>query len=198
MVFGRCLYPSLSKQAIVFYGLSGTGKSTVSNLIKALVGDNCYCSIPLAEMSDMHNRPLLVDQRVNITNDISLGASPEHTEAFFQSVVDGENILVDRQDGLGIHMEKATTLCILEANEPPRFSLKSNASWDRLLVFSFKKRFRDTLIDNPDLLEDLLSEMPGILNWSLRGLFKLFNQPLKRIPQTKESLMALTELKQQA
>ena len=189
---GLLLIPNSSyEKAFVFCGAAGSGKTTLLKVLKAMLGKNCYCSVPLAKMPEVSNGALLTEKLVNFSSDMSLGAEPEAVESFFKTVVSGEEIPVEQPDGT-IRLANVMARCIFETNELPLFADKSNAIWDRLYPIPFNQVFRGTAKQNPHLADELIEqELSGILNWALEGLFKVLQQ--KTFPLTEESWNTLVD-----
>lgn len=57
----------------------------------------------------------------------------------------------------------------MATNHHPRVNPEDNATWDRLKVVRFEQEFRGDG-DDPFLLDKLMAETDGILNWLLEGL----------------------------
>ena len=193
MMAGLCLVPDCTYEKVfVLCGVAGSGKTTFLKVLKAMLGKNCYCSIPLAKMPDQSNGTLLTEKLANISSDMSLGAESGHVEAFLKAVASGEEIPVEQPDGSGIHMANVMARCIFETNEMPRFADKSNGIWSHLYPIPFNHVFRGTANQNPRLADELIEhELSGILNWALEGLFRLRTQ--KTIPQGRDSEAALID-----
>ena len=190
---GLCLIPNCSYEKVfVFCGPAGSGKSTLLKVLKAMLGNECCCSVPLRELPNVSNGALLTEKLVNISSDMSLGAESERIEAFLKAIASGEEIPVEQQDGSGIHMTNAMVRCIFETNNLPHFADKSNGVWERLYPIPFNHVFRGTARQNPHLADELIAhELSGILNWALEGLFKVLQQ--STLPLTEESWKALVE-----
>lgn len=189
---GLCLIPNSSyEKAFVFCGAAGSGKTTLMKVLKAMLGQNCYCSVPLAKMPEMSNGALLTGKLVNFSSDMSLGAAPEAVESFFKTVASGEEISFEQPDGT-IRMANVMARCVFETNELPHFADKSNAVWDRLYPIPFNQVFRGTAKQNPHLADELIEqELSGVLNWALDGLFMVLQE--KTFPLTEESWNTLVD-----
>lgn len=189
---GLCLIPNSSYEKVfVLCGAAGSGKTTFLNVLKAMSGKECYCSVPLARMPDVSNGILLTEKLVNFSSDMSLGKEPEQVEAFLKSVASGEEIPVEQPNGT-ISLVNARARCIFETNTLPRFSDRSNAVWDRLYPIPFNQVFRGTGKQNPHLADELIEqELPGILNWAIEGLFKLLQQ--RTFPLIEDGLSTLVD-----
>ena len=191
MMAGMCLVPDCSfEKVFVLCGVAGSGKTTLLKVLKAMIGKNCYCSVPLAKMSDPSNSTLLTEKLANISSDMSLGAESGHVEAFLKAVASGEAIPVVQQDGSGIRMENVMARCIFETNELPHFADKSNGVWSHLYPIPFNQVFRGTANQNPHLADELIEqELSGVLNWAIEGLSKVL--AIKTIPLGHDSEAAL-------
>ena len=111
-------------------------------------------------------------------------------EGILKTVTSGETLFVERKGKDGWEA-KATARCVFATNELPPFSDRSNGVWDRIHIIPFDVVFRNTDQQNPHLSEELLEELPGFLNWALRGLLKL--RGMKTFPQCEEGMACLEE-----
>lgn len=189
---GMLLIPNSSyEKAFVLCGAAGSGKTTLMKVLKAMLGKNCYCSVPMAKMPEVSNGALLTEKLVNFSSDMSLGSAPEAVVSFFKTVASGEEIHVEQPDGT-IRMANVMARCVFETNELPLFADKSNAIWDRLYPIPFNQVFRGTAKQNPHLADELIEqELSGILNWALDGLFMVLQE--KTFPLTEESWNTLVD-----
>ena len=77
---------------------------------------------------------------------------------------------------------------------------KTNGVWDRIRIIPFNQVFRGTDKQNTNLTEELKEELPGILNWALRGYVKLCERTassaIKTFPQCEEGDLALQKLRE--
>lgn len=67
-----------------------------------------------------------------------------------------------------------TARLFLLTNDLPKFSDKSGGIWDRLRIVAFNEVIRGTSKQDKDLRTKLKKELPGIFNWALEGLYKLW------------------------
>ncbi|MHC4653531.1 MAG: DUF5906 domain-containing protein [Planctomycetota bacterium] len=65
-----------------------------------------------------------------------------------------------------------TAKIMIATNAKPRFSDKTSGVWRRILLVPFDKVIPENEQDKI-LAEQLKTELPGILNWALEGLFDL-------------------------
>ena len=67
-------------------------------------------------------------------------------------------------------------------------------------IIPFKEVFRDTDKQNPHLIDELIEELPGILNWSFKGRVKLYertsqSQGKKTFPQCSDGAELLAKMR---
>lgn len=71
----------------------------------------------------------------------------------------------------------------MATNHNPRINPDDPAAWGRVKVIEFGERFEGRLTEDPELLDKLLAEADGILNWLLEGL-AMFRQDGVEAPQS--------------
>jgi putative DNA primase/helicase len=100
-----------------------------------------------------------------------------------------EKIRVNRRHKDTIEMQTAAKL-IVTCNSLPNITDTSDGFWRRLIVIIF---FEVVPIDqvNPTLVNELIDELSGILNWAMRGLARL--QENERFTECSVCQQALAE-----
>jgi phage/plasmid-associated DNA primase len=95
---------------------------------------------------------------------------------------------------------RATARCVFASNTLPTMTDKTNGVWDRIRIIPFNQIFRGTDKQNTNLMEELKEELPGILNWALRGYVMLCERTassaIKTFPQCEEGSVALQKLRE--
>ena len=79
-------------------------------------------------------------------------------------------------------------------NNLPTITDRSGAVFDRMRIIPFEQRFRGTEKQNINLTEELLEELPGILNFAIAGLAKL--RKLRQFPQCPSGEKILEQLRE--
>ncbi len=187
MMAGLALVPDCRYNVCFFlYGPAGTGKSVFVNILTALVGkDNC-CNIPLSRLANRFGLAPLTEKLLNIVGELpqmpESGRSAD-VEGFLKSITSGDEIPVERKGEDG-WKARAIARMVFATNVMPMFTDRSAGVWDRLRIIPFNQIFRGTAKQNPNLSDDLLSELPGIFNWALQGLAKL--RTLKTFPECRD------------
>ena len=194
MLAGLILTPDTSYNVAFFlYGPGGTGKSVFLSVLIGLVGKENTCCVPLGEFANKHSTWPLVEKLLNAVGDMPFmpesGRSAE-VEGVAKDVISGGLIKVEPKFK-DVRMAKAIARCVFATNYLPYFADKSGAIRDRLRIIPFNQVFRNTDQQNPHLTDELMDELPGILNWALRGLVKLRER--KTFPQCEEGQQVLNE-----
>ena len=197
MMAGLLLLPETSYNVAFFlYGQGGTGKTVFMDTLGSLIGPENCCCVPLACFADRFNLSPLTEKLVNSVDEMPVIPETGHfadIESVFKSVTSGNRIKVERKF-VDAHEARATARCLFASNSLPSLTDKSNGVWDRIRIIPFNQVFRNTPQQNPHLTEELLEELPGILNWALHGLVELRKE--KTFPQCPEGEALLAELRE--
>jgi len=167
---GYCLVPDIEqKKSLLLLGESDTGKSTILFTLRDLIGTKNCSSVPLKYLSNPQYTPMMVNKLVNIDADVAKDAS--NYEAEFKIITSGEPIACNQKF---IETFEFTPRCkiILAANIFPKISDHSSAFYKRLILIPCDRIFNEAE-KNRLLNIQLKAELPGILNWAIKGLARL-------------------------
>lgn len=203
MLAGLLLTPDMRFNVAFFlYGQGGTGKSVFMDTLQNMLGPEMTCCVPLACFADRFNTTPLTMKKANIVDEAPIIPDNEHfadIESVFKSVTSGNKIKVERKCH-DAEEARATARCVFASNTLPTMTDKTNGVWDRMRIIPFNQVFRNTDKQNPNLTEELKEELPGILNWALRGYVKLCERTasfvIKTFPQCEEGDSALQKLRE--
>lgn len=168
--FGYCLTKDTKREkAMLLLGESRTGKSTILQTGRALIGKNNSSSVPLKSISNPQYTPMLMNKLINIDSDVSSKATDY--EAEFKIITSGEPISCNQKF---IPTFEFTPYCklLMAANEFPRITDHSSAFYKRLILIPCDRVF-DEKEQDIHLKENLIKELPGIFNWAYEGLERL-------------------------
>lgn len=187
-MFGYTLmggYPFLHK-AFVLQGGGRNGKSTFLDVLKAMLGDTNYTSVPLQKLEKDFSAVLLNNKLANILGELTTGVI---NNEYFKTVVGGEPIIMSNK-GKDQFVKEVYARFIFATNGIPSFGDTSAGLYERLCFIPFEKFIeqdkRDTM-----LVSKLLKELPGILNWAIEGARRVWIN--KRLTvSTKSNLMLET------
>lgn len=172
--FGLMLTDDTSYQRIAFLiGPPRCGKGTILRTLTAMLGPE-QCTAPqLSALASEFGLWPLLGHRLAVLGDIEIGKTVDSRRVLeVLKAISGEDRLNIRRMYLptltGVRLP---TRIIMSANEMPPMPDTAGALTARLLCIPFFRSFAEA----PDttLQERLYRELPGILNWSLRGLFLL-------------------------
>ena len=187
MMTGLLLVPDCSYNVAFFlFGIPGTGKSVFIDVLQRLIGKENCCTVPLGHLANRFGLAPLTEKLVNLVGDMPYAPENGRTadvEGLFKSITSGDIIKVERKNIDGWEA-RAVARMIFATNHLPDFSDRSAGVYDRLRIIPFNQRFRGTPKQNRNLSVELLDELPGVFNWSLRGLAKLRQQ--KTFPECPE------------
>lgn len=174
--FGYCLTRDTEFRAmLILYGEARTGKSTLSNILEAMIGPDNRSAVPLECFWDRFTPHLTVGKLVNFCGDSSKIDSL--AEGVIKRFTGGDTILVERKYKDPVSY-KMTAKIVVATNVFPKIKDISDALWDRFIVVPMNHRISDKEM-NLSLLGSqrpdwpFRKELPGIFNWAIRGLRRL-------------------------
>ena len=166
-VLGYCI-SSLTKgrKAFVFYGIGRTGKSTILNVLEAVIGGGLVSHEPFHTMSGERAKAHYEGKRVNISRETS--TKPNRNEESFKSLISceyttGSEKYEKQKDFI------ATLSFVFAGNSDIDFTFMDDAILDRLVYIIFNKTIPEDEIDL-DLEEKLLGEKDVIFSLALDSL----------------------------
>ena len=168
--FGQCLTRDIKQEkALLLLGESRSGKSTILNTLQHMVGiENCS-TVPLKYILNPVYTSMMIHKLINFDKDVSKKA--QDYEEDFKKIVTGEEITANDKYDDPFDFKPFCKM-VLSANEFPRITDHSSALYNRLILIPCNRVFKPEE-QNRNLREQLLEELPGILNWSLEGLKRL-------------------------
>jgi putative DNA primase/helicase len=188
-IFGLMLTTDTRYQKIfMVVGPRRSGKGTIGRVLTALIGAASVVNPTLASMTGEFGLSQLIDKQVAIISDARVGKGDP-------SVIAERLLSISGEDGQTINRKyqsfwsgRLLVRFLILTNELPRIADASGALASRFVVLLLTKSFLGK--EDLTLTDKLLTELPGILNWSLAGLERLrqrgrFNMP--QVSTTEES-----------
>ena len=168
--FGYCLIPDTrQKKALLLLGESNCGKSTILFILRAMMGEANASSVPLKYLSNPQYTPMLINKLVNIDADVSKNA--QDYEAEFKIITSGEPVHCNQKFVSAFDFIPICRI-VLAANIFPKITDHSSAFYNRLILIPCNRIFTEQEQDR-ELVSKLYEELPGIFNWSCKGLIRL-------------------------
>lgn len=177
--FGYCLTKDTSfRSMLILYGEAKTGKSTLCNILEAMIGTENRSAVPLECFWNRFSPQEMVGKLVNFCGDCN--KIDRLAEGVIKRFTGGDTILVDRKYKQPVHL-KMTAKIVVATNVFPQVQDTSEALWDRFIVVPMNVRLQDheidrSLLDSSKTSWPLRRELPGIFNWALAGLKRLKKQ----------------------
>lgn len=159
-----------AERAFFFYGGGSNGKSTLSNLIIELIGEENISSIPLSEFSKPFGLEGIINKSVNIAAENEKTCKTLNTENF-KAIVSGDTISINLKYRPIVSYTPHCKLVFL-VNQLPDSADVTNGFFRRVMIIPFNNYFEKDNKD-VDMKEKLFDELSGILNWCIEGLKRL-------------------------
>jgi P4 family phage/plasmid primase-like protien len=174
------------KMFVVLIGDGDNGKSIFMDLFIWLLGDQNVTNITVYDLSNDEFKPAeLYHKLANIADDI--GGGVIYNASRLKVVASGGKITVHNKFGQPFDMwpyAKISYAC----NEAPEIRDTTDAVKSRLRSVEFPFKFKENpnveggekqARDKQELENELLKEIPGIINWALEGLKRLIDNGFK-------------------
>lgn len=170
-IFGYCLTAETKTDNVfILYGKGANGKSVLADVLLQLCGKENCSAVSLKELGSPFARLDLVDKLVNIATENEIGSRDFDTQ-HLKSITSGDPIRVEIKHGKSF-MYKPICKLFFALNNLPYSKDKSDGYLRRLTILPFNKSFKGKKAD-VHLRDKLKAELPGILNFALKGLQRL-------------------------
>lgn len=187
--FGYCLTPDTRQQKILLpVGPKRSGKGTIARVLRALVGPDNVAGPSLASLGTNFGLWPLIGKTVAIISDARLSRRSDEAQVVERLLsISGEDAqTIDRKNLAPITTRLKTRLVIL-TNELPRMSDASGALASRMIVLRLTRSWYGN--EDHTLTDRLLSELPGILLWSIAGWQRLTTRGRFEPPESSRELL---------
>ncbi|ONH34012.1 MULTISPECIES: phage/plasmid primase, P4 family [Protofrankia] len=179
---------------LLIVGPTRSGKGTIGRILTALVGKGNMAGPTLASMGSQFGLSPLLGKPLAIISDARLNPRDGQQVVERLLTISGEDTIdIDRK-----HKDPWTgrlpARIVILSNELPKFGDASGVIAYRFLVLAMRHSWLGQ--ENPGLSGELLTELPGILNWALDGLDRLTAQG--RFTEPASSVDAVLTMKDMA
>ena len=191
-LIGYTLYPGNPyRKAVLLHGPTGTGKSKLLALIKAIVGSENCSAIPLQRFGESNFATAeLLGKSANICGDLDARAVRQSDE--FKKITGGDPLHAERKYGHPFNFV-AYTMLIFSCNELPISSDQTGAYFGRFLIIPMANQIEGTDRDDPKILDKITtrSELEGLLVRAVTALGFLMERGRLEIPAAVSNAGAL-------
>ncbi len=156
----------------VLVGDGGNGKSTALRTVEQALGASNVSHVPIDQLNGEFRVVDMMGKLANIAYDMS--QIDKVAEGRLKELVSGDPIQINRKNKAVLTMVPTAKL-IFACNHLPQFTDRTEGTWRRLMVIPFLNSFRDRAADERRGTR-LLAELPGIFNWMLDGVKRLYRQ----------------------
>jgi putative DNA primase/helicase len=172
-IFGLSLTGDTRHQkAFLLVGPKRSGKGTIARILRMLLGQANVCGPTLSSLGQTFGLMPLIGKRLAIISDARIGGKTDQNTIVERILaITGQDALtIDRKYLPSWHGQLDTRFVML-TNELPRLNDASGALASRFITLVFTKSFYGR--EDLGLTDKLATELPGILNWALKGLDRL-------------------------
>lgn len=171
---GYVLTPDTGEQKfLILEGEGSNGKSVYVAAITAMLGEDNVSTVPLEVFGERFARAETLGKLLNAAADC--GELDRVAEGYLKPFTSGDRMFFDRKGVSGLNC-RPTARLMVNVNQRPRFSDRSRGIWRRMKLIKFEVEItREKKIKGLDKIEywEKSGELPGILNWAIRGLARL-------------------------
>lgn len=172
-IFGYLLTPDTRQQKIfMMVGPKRSGKGLTGRILRHLLGDMNVCSPTLASFGHDFGKQPLIGKSLAIISDARIsGRTDTAMVAETLLSISGEDAQTVPRKYLTDWNGKLSTRFMVLTNELPRITDASGALASRFITLVMTESYYGR--EDLGLLDRLLRELPGILNWALDGRDRL-------------------------
>lgn len=167
---GYMLMPTAKFQKMLWMvGPGANGKSILTALMTAMLGCENVSTVPLATFGSRFSTSDLLGKLANITDEA--GADYYLSDGTVKEVVGGSRIRAEHKGQDAFSFDVFARL-VVSTNHLPRTKDTSHGYFRRIAILELNRIF-DKSEQDPDLLEKLVEEMPGIVRFAMEGAGEL-------------------------
>jgi putative DNA primase/helicase len=166
--FGYCLTGDTSQhKMLLIVGPRRSGKGTIARVLTRLVGASNVCGPTTSSLAGPFGLQPLIGKSLAIVSDARFSGKDVQTVIERLLCISGEDALtIDRKHMTSVTTKLPTRFVFL-TNELPRLTDASGALSGRFMMLRLTESFYGR--EDKTLTAKLLTELPGILNWSIEG-----------------------------
>lgn len=157
---------------LVMFGAGANGKSTLLAVLRQVLGASNVSSVPIDKLGSEFRPAEIAGKLANIVADMTSMAVVD--EGMVKQFVSGEAMQANRKYLPPITIEPYAKF-IVAANSMPMMNDYSDGIFRRMVCLPFLRQFSEAE-QNIHLVKELMAELPGIANWMIQGLIRLYRE----------------------
>jgi P4 family phage/plasmid primase-like protien len=188
-VFGYLLTPDTSHQkAFLLLGPPRSGKGTIARVLAKLIGSQNSCAPTLLSLAESFGLQPLIGKQLAIVSDLRLGPKTDRA-AIAENLlrITGEDLITANRKYKPEWTGRLSVRFIIMTNEVPRFADASGALANRFVPLVMTESYLGR--EDLGLINRLLPELPGILNWAIAGWRRLWERGHFVLPEASRELV---------
>ena len=178
---------SRMQKMLILNGQGANGKSVLMDLIRKIVGEENTSSAMLDRLRHSYVRATMEGKLLNISADLPKKGIV--ADGDLKALIGGDAIEVALKHKPSRTIKPYVRLMVA-TNNMPDCKDTSDGYFRRLMILTFNRQFAENE-RNPNLLQSLLPEIPGIIAWALAGLYELREQGGFSIPASSGQAVQL-------
>jgi putative DNA primase/helicase len=169
---------------LLIVGPRRSGKGTIARVLSRVIGIANVCGPTTSSLAGPFGLQPLLGKTLAIVSDARFRGENTSTVVERLLCISGEDMITVDRKFLGSVTLKLPTRFVFLSNELPRLMDSSCALAGRFLVLPLTQSFFGR--EDPQLTAKLLVELPGILNWAIKGWHRLHDGGHFVVPESSE------------
>ncbi|MBW4084088.1 phage/plasmid primase, P4 family [Paenibacillus sp. S150] len=200
-VFGYCLSNySNAKKWFCFLGVPHSGKSTLLELLKILVGPSYTCAVPLHRLNERFLIAELYQKKLNISGELHNGDIKQFD--ILKAATGGDTLVAEKKGKDPFYFHNKAKMVFAGNQMPSIAKLDSTSAFTDRIVFLLFNRTVPEEERDLRLIEKLSEERDFIVRWAMDGLRRLvgnrfvFTEPADSALFKKQYLNSLNNVQE--
>jgi putative DNA primase/helicase len=152
-------------------GAKRCGKGTLAKVLAAMIGPEFVAGPQLSDLAGTFGKEALIGKQLAIMGDVRwTGKASNEAVPVLLGITGRDHGTVHRKNRSAWNGSLGVRFLVM-SNDEPKFTDASGALASRMIHVEFQQTFYGK--EKTGLAEQLKAELPGILNWALKGLDRL-------------------------